>query len=238
MRAQTDNPYISAIQKQRPAVHCLTNTVVQNLTANMLLAVGAIPSMSSDISEIADFVSHADALLINLGTLDDARQSAIAIAIDAAQKKSIPWILDPVLIDRAPARLEYARLLISKKPAVVRGNAGEIAALSSSPQALAAENGTVVAVTGAVDLVTDGASDKTLEGGHSLMSRVTGIGCAGTALVAAFCAAVDPKNNLFDAVSAGLEFLGTAGEEAAKTAPGPGGFAAAILDKIYSHSQA
>ena len=236
MHDQTAARLLRKIQTERPAVHCLTNTVVQGITANMLLALGALPSMSADISEVTDFVGGADALLVNLGTLDAARKAAIAAAIDAAQAKSIPWILDPVLIDRAPARLSYARELIGLKPSLIRGNAGEIAAFGSDPKMLAAESGAIVAVTGVSDFITDGTADITLEGGHSLMSRVTGIGCAGTALISAFCAVAGPET-MFDAVASGLALLNTAGEKAAGIAAGPGGFAAEILDQIYFLSQ-
>ncbi|MEX0582110.1 MAG: hydroxyethylthiazole kinase [Sneathiella sp.] len=227
---------LRTIVSRRPAVHCLTNTVVQALTANMLLAVGAIPSMSSDIAEVADFVSGADALLINLGTLDGDRKSAIEAAITAARKKNIPWILDPVLIDRAPGRLAYAEELMARRPALIRGNKGEIETLNANPQALALETGAIIAVTGATDLITDGREDKTFSGGHELMSRVTGIGCAGTALLAA-CLAVADRAERLTAVAIGLALLGAAGEKAAKSAPGPGSFAADILDQIYLSSQ-
>ncbi|MCR9212913.1 MAG: hydroxyethylthiazole kinase [Proteobacteria bacterium] len=231
-----DLSYLRKIQERRPAVHCLTNTVVQNLTANTLLAVGAIPSMSSDISEVSDFVERADALLVNLGTLDAERKIAIEAAIERANSCGHPWILDPVLIDRAPARLAYARELLKLGPAVVRGNAGEIGVLDNDPQALARKCGAVVAVTGETDLVCDGAESRALVGGHSLMSRVTGVGCAGTALIAAFCA-MAPKQDQLQAVAEGLEILGTAGERAAKAAPGPGTFSAELLDQIYDISK-
>lgn len=233
----SENPvFLRKIQERRPAVHCLTNTVVQNLTANMLLAVGALPSMSSDIKEVSDFVARADALLINLGTLDEARKTAIEAAIDRANEGGQPWILDPVLIDRAPARLAYAKALLSRGPAVLRGNAAEIAALDPDPHALAKRTGAIVAVTGEADLVCDGRQSRTLVGGHALMSRVTGIGCAGTALIAAFCA-MAPAADRLNAVAEGLDCLGKAGERAAKTAPGPGSFSAALLDQIYELSK-
>ncbi|WP_373088622.1 hydroxyethylthiazole kinase [Sneathiella sp.] len=236
MRDQLPELPLRAIQDRRPAVHCLTNTVVQGITANMLLALGAIPSMSADISEVVDFVRGADALLVNLGTLDPVRKQAIERAIEQAQAKSIPWILDPVLVDRAPARLGYARELLALGPTVIRGNKGEIAALGPDATSLAQSSGAVVAVTGATDFITDGARELTLEGGHSLMSRVTGIGCAGTALIAAFCAVSRP-DAMFTAVTEGLTLLGSAGERAAISNAGPGGFAAAILDQIYQSSQ-
>jgi hydroxyethylthiazole kinase len=224
------------IQERGPAVHCLTNTVVQSLTANMLLAVGAIPSMSSDLAEVADFTARSQALLINLGTLDKARKDAIQAAIISAKENDVPWILDPVLIDRAPARLAYAQELVQQQPAAIRGNASEIAALSPDPDKLARDKQSIVVVTGAVDRITDGHRNTKLRVGHQLMSRVTGIGCAGTAVLSAFCAVVS-QTERFDALVSGLFILGKAGESAAFKAPGPGAFAATILDELYSTCQ-
>src|SRR3979409_2371982 len=84
-----DLPLVSAdilarIRARRPRVHCITNAVAQNFTANMLLAAGAVPSMTIASDEIADFVARADALLVNLGTLDPERRAAIEIAIATA----------------------------------------------------------------------------------------------------------------------------------------------------------
>src|SRR3954464_9011987 len=98
-----DLPIITAdilerIRARRPRVHCITNAVAQNFTANMLLAAGAVPSMTMASDEIADFVARADALLVNLGTLDPERRAAIKIAIDMAGGR-VPWILDPVFVD-------------------------------------------------------------------------------------------------------------------------------------------
>ncbi|MEH6545309.1 MAG: hydroxyethylthiazole kinase [Sneathiella sp.] len=236
MNEELARHHLSLIQGQRPAVHCLTNTVVQSLTANMLLAIGAIPSMSSDITEVADFTARSQALLINLGTLDPGRKDAIQAAITSAKNNNIPWILDPVLIDRAPARLAYAQELIGQAPAIIRGNAGEIAALGSDPKSLAQSSQSIVAVTGAIDFITDGRRESELRVGHDLMSRVTGIGCAGTAALAAFCAVVTDAD-YFGAVVSGLYILGKSGENAARKAPGPGAFAATILDEVYFTSQ-
>lgn len=224
------------IAAARPAVHCLTNTVVQALTANMLLAVGAIPSMSADPEEVAGFMAGAGALLVNLGTLDPMRKDAIEIAISEANQRNIPWVLDPVLIDRAPKRLDYARELLALKPALIRGNATEIKALAPDPGTLARETGAIVAQTGATDIVTDGAFALTLTGGHELMSRITGIGCAGTALLAA-ALAVSPAGTRQDAVASGLRLFSEAGERAGATSEGPGSFASHILDHLYQFSQ-
>src|SRR3979490_2800108 len=99
MPARRDLPLVSAdilarIRARRPRVHCITNAVAQNFTANMLLAAGAVPSMTIASDEIADFVARADALLVNLGTLDPERRGAIEIAIATAGGRG-PGVLGP-----------------------------------------------------------------------------------------------------------------------------------------------
>lgn len=236
MPGNSDLAIFREIALKRPAVHCLTNTVVQALTANMLLAVGAIPSMSADPAEVESFTEGASALLVNLGTLDPIRMEAIGIAIRTARARRIPWILDPVLVDRAPKRLAYARELLVLQPALIRGNAAEIAALAGAPDALAREARTIVAVTGATDLVTDGGAPVSLTGGHELMSRVTGIGCAGTALLAAALGVSKPADWRSATVTV-LRLFGEAGGQTAAASAGPGSFAARLLDELYQFSQ-
>ena len=115
-----DLPLVSAdilarIRARRPRVHCITNAVAQNFTANMLLAAGAVPSMTIASDEIADFVARADALLVNLGTLDPERRGAIEIAIATAGER-VPWILDPVFVDRSAPRAGFAAALVARRP--------------------------------------------------------------------------------------------------------------------------
>lgn len=236
MREDLTIQLLQAMNARRPAVHCLTNTVVQALTANMLLAVGAIPSMSSDLEEVAGFTKSAEALLVNIGTLDGDLKASIKLAISSAQDNDLPWILDPVFIDRSPPRATYANDLLALGPALIRGNKGEVTLLGGTPADLAQKTGAIVAMTGETDLITDGREEITLTGGHEMMSRVTGIGCAGTALLGA-CLAVAPQDQHLHAVAAGLSLLSKAGEQAAKHATGPGSFASLILDQIYQISQ-
>src|SRR5882724_5967727 len=103
---------LERIREKRPRVHCITNAVAQNFTANMLLAAGAVPSMTIASDEIADFVARADALLVNLGTLDPERRGAIEIAIGTAGER-VPWILDPVFVDRSAPRAGFASALVA-----------------------------------------------------------------------------------------------------------------------------
>src|SRR2546423_10400782 len=130
-----DLPIITAdvlerIREKRPRVHCITNAVAQNFTANMLLAAGAVPSMTIAQKEVRAFAARADAVLINLGTFDPERQKASLAAIAVANKRGIPWVLDPVFIDRSPPRAVFAKTLVAKTPRALRLNRAEFGALS------------------------------------------------------------------------------------------------------------
>lgn len=244
MHAPRDLPLLAAealarIRARRPRVHCITNSVAQNFTANMLLAAGAVPSMTTDPAEIREFVASADALLVNLGTLDTVRQAAIKAAL-AEAKGRIPWVLDPVFVDRALSRAAFALELAGRSPNIIRLNGAEFAALAEEQAALGAiehyarERSAVVALTGDPDIVSDGARTVSIGNGHPLMAKVTARGCAASALVCA-CIAVEPDAWL--AATAGLILIGIAGELAAARAHGPGTLASGILDALDGLNQ-
>jgi hydroxyethylthiazole kinase len=229
------------IRLRAPRVHCITNSVAQQYTANMLLAAGAVPSMTLSPDEIGAFVAGADALLVNLGTFDAERKSAIGVALTAATEHGVPWLLDPVFIERSPARAQFARDLVGRGPAVVRLNGAEFAALTGgeptadAPTRFAQSHGTIVALTGATDVVADGQRRTEIGNGHAWMSRVTAMGCAGSALV---CAALAVEADAYVATVAALAGFGIAGEVAAQNAKGPGGFAVAIIDALHNLDRA
>ncbi len=224
------------IKSRRPRVHCITNTVAQAYTANILLAAGAIPSMTISQEEIAAFVASADALLVNLGTFDAERRAAIDLAIGPGVQAGRPWVLDPVFIERSPARARFARDLVARGPTVIRLNQREFAALSEvDAKVFAHRHKTIVALTGEDDAVTDGERSAKLSNGDPLMSLVTAMGCAGSALV---CAALAVERDPWLATIAALAALGVAGEVAAKSAPAPGRFASWIIDTLYSLDRA
>jgi hydroxyethylthiazole kinase len=201
----------------------------------MLLAAGAVPSMTMAVEEIADFVAGADALLVNLGTLDPERRAAIELALDAAGAR-VPWVLDPVFVDRSAPRAAYAKALVAAHPRAIRLNGAEFRALAdadSSPETLSqyvALHGSVIGLTGDRDVVTDGSRSVAIGNGDPLMAKVTAMGCAASAIVAA-CLAVEA--DAWRATTAGLVMVGVAGEVAAATARGPGTFAVAILDALH-----
>jgi hydroxyethylthiazole kinase len=222
---------LGRLRDRRPRVHCITNAVAQAFTANVLLAVGAIPSMTLSPDEIRPFVAGADALLVNLGTFDAERRTAVAAALETATAEARPWVLDPVFVERSQPRADYARGLLGARPRAIRLNAPELAALSDDDiGGFARATGATIGLTGARDIVTDGARQATIANGHGLMTRVTAMGCAASAVTAAFLA-IEP--DAFIATTAALAAFGVAGEVAGERARGPGSFAAEMLDALH-----
>jgi hydroxyethylthiazole kinase len=232
---QSAGVLLERLRERSPRVHCITNTVAQNFTANVLLAAGCVPSMTLSPEEIGGFVASADALLVNLGTFDAERREAAHMAIEAARENGIPWVLDPVFVDRSPSRAAFARELLALRPAVLRLNHAEfqiLAGAAPAPEkaaAFARAHDTVVALSGATDRIADAERATSIANGHPLMGKVTAMGCAGSAVTAA-CLAV--SETPFEAAAAALLALGIAGERAGANAAGPGSFAVAILDQL------
>ena len=237
-----------AVRAGTPLVHCLTNTVVQTITANALLAAGAAPAMVDAPQEAADFAAIASAVLINVGTVHERTAEAMRLAARSAGEAGTPWVLDPVAVGALSYRTSLAAELVTMRPTVVRGNASEVLALAGAGAGgrgvdstdtaedagkaaaeLAARTGGVVAVSGEVDLLTDGRRTVRVGGGSVLLTRTTGAGCALGSLVAAYVAVTDDP--LTGAVAAHAH-VALAAEQAAATAGGPGTFAAAWLDAL------
>jgi hydroxyethylthiazole kinase len=239
--AQAAADILMRLRARAPRIHCITNAVAQNFTANVLLAAGAVPSMTLSPEEIGPFVASAQGLLVNLGTFDRERRQATMIAIDSAAAHKLPWVLDPVFVDRIPPRAAFARELIGRGPTVLRLNHAEFSVLSGEAPsrdaavAFARTSGVVVALSGETDLVTDGERIAAVSNGHPLMAKVTAMGCAGSALVAA-CLSIEP--DAYQATSAALLMIGVAGEIAAEKSAGPGSFAATIIDTLYGLDRA
>ena len=234
--ADTAADVLARIRERAPRVHCITNSVAQQYTANMLLAAGAVPSMTISADEIGAFVVGADALLVNLGTFDRERKSAIEVAVKTAAKKELPWLLDPVFIDRSLARAQFGRALLAAQPAVVRLNHAEFAELSGNKAEsdaaarFAQANATIVALTGDVDIISDGHRRIAIANGDPLMAAVTAMGCAGAAFV---CAALAVEADAWLATLGALAAFGVAGEVAAQAAQGPGSFAVGMIDALH-----
>jgi len=239
----------AALRAKRPLVHNITNFVVMNFTANVLLALGASPVMAHAVEEVEDFAGMAQSLVINIGTLDASFVAAMHLAAARAGKQNVPWILDPVGAGATRYRTDTAQALIARGPAVIRGNGGEILALAGEVDAgaskgvdsladsdsaleaarrLAARTGAVVAVTGARDFVVTADRVETVDGGHVMSQQVTGTGCAATAAIGAFLGVAPP----FEAAVHGLTAMKRAAAAAASKAEGPGSFAVQLIDAI------
>ncbi|MBM6404546.1 hydroxyethylthiazole kinase [Phycicoccus sp. CSK15P-2] len=239
---------LDGVRAQAPLVQCITNSVVVNFTANVLLAIGASPAMVDIPGEAGPFAQAASGVLVNLGTPTGEQREAMLEATAAAHAGGTPWVLDPVAVGALPVRTPLAHTLRDLRPDVVRGNASEVMALAGSgaggrgvdasdavdaavPLAcsLAESTGGVVAVSGPVDVITDGRDLARVGNGDVLLTRVTGGGCALGAVMAAFAAVDDDR--LVATVAATTVYT-VAAELAAERATGPGSFAAGFLDAL------
>ncbi|UOM34640.1 thiamine phosphate synthase [Acuticoccus sp. I52.16.1] len=207
----------------RPRVHALVAPVAQPLVANVAAAAGVDISMTVDAEEVRPMAAKSGAICVNLGMLDSARRAGILSAV----RTGTPFMLDPVKVDRVPARLAFARELLAYEPKVVKGNAAEMLALGPVP------DGTVAVTSGAVDRISvrTAAGDRTLylANGTSKLARVTGTGCAAGMLIASMLAI---ESDPLLAAIAGLSLMNVSGEMVAPSNPGPGSFATALLDAI------
>lgn len=257
---------LCSVKEKNPLVHHITNYVTVNDCANITLAIGASPVMGEDINEVCDLVSLASALVINIGTLNSISVESMLLAGKKANELNIPVILDPVGAGATPYRTQTAKKIINEvKLAVLRGNLSEIKTLygieaktkgvdacesvsvngnelveeKDMARAIANQFNTVVAITGAVDIITDGKVLYSVENGHKIMSKVTGTGCMCTSLIGSYLGA--GENNLIAAL-AGIVSMGIAGEIAndglVKYLDGTGTLKVKILDAIYNLSEA
>lgn len=246
---------IAAVKSSVPLVVNITNYVVTNNTANALLALGASPAMSHVAEDLPGLLESSGALVVNLGTLAADYVTGIRVALDRAAGLGIPAVLDPVAAGVNELRTGLAREILSTwRPAIVRGNASEILCVAGAeghPKgadscmgvddaleaalALARRYACTVAVSGPVDLVTDGRRMARVAGGSDLMPRVTGLGCTSTALCGAL-AAVQP--DAFRAALSAVAIMDIAGELATEQAAGPGTLQLYLYDELYKLSEA
>lgn len=223
---------LARVAELRPRVQCLTNTVAQNITANMLLAFGAVPSMAIHVDEVAAMAEGAGAILINIGTINAESELAIPKLIEVARDRAKPLVFDPVFVELSPLRRHIAREVLRLPNLVVRGNATEMAALSFD---LAAARNLTRVTTGKIDRIEGAAASYSVAHGHPLMTRVTGIGCAAGALIAA-CCAVEADHAV--AAAAALTAYGIAGEIASERCRGPGSFEVELIDAVAAMDEA
>ncbi len=245
---------IAEVRSKKPLIHNITNYVTVNDCANVVLAIGASPIMADDINETADITAISSALVINIGTLNKRTVESMIISGKKANEKGIPVIFDPVGAGASTMRNETTRTILDKvKISVLRGNLSEISHIAGLNAAtkgvdasdadiksndsiavakIAAEKlGCVVAVTGAIDIISDGKNIVTISNGHKMLSNVTGTGCMTTALVGSFCGA---ERDYFKATVAGVAVMGISGEIAYEAAghKGTGSYHIEVIDSI------
>lgn len=239
---------LNKVRKEKPLILNLTNFVTMDFIANCLLALGAVPIMSVCEEELEELVNLSSAIYVNLGTLDDFFINLSKKAIYLASRHDKPIILDPVGAGATKIRTQTAQD-IAFSSTIVRGNASEIMALGEqvyttkgvesthTPEDtksiainLARQYKNIIAVSGPVDFITDGARTSQIIHGSNLMPLVTGMGCAVTAVIAAFLAVLDDP---FVASDIGVHYFSLCGEMTALTYTMPGTFKSAFIDQLY-----
>lgn len=242
---------IDMIQKNQPLIHCMTNQVVMNFTANGLLAIGASPVMTVSIHEASEMVEHANGLLLNMGTPTTEQVDAMIVAGKRANELNIPVVFDPVGVGATSYRNDVAtKILQEVKVTVIRGNGGEIATLAKMEAEVKGVSGytsidpkqvakkvakmydTIVAMTGEMDVVSDGKQSAVIKNGHCFLEKVVGTGCLLGAVVAAF---LTNTNRYFESTVEALLTYAIAGEIAYVKAgeQGIGSYQIAFLNQLH-----
>ncbi len=225
------------VQEKTPLVHCITNYVTVNDVANILLACGGSPIMADDEKDAVEITAICDALVINIGTLNERTIATMLKTGKRANELSHPAVLDPVGAGASSLRTDTTfKLLQEVQFAVIRGNISEIKTVAkgsgttkgvdaderdavteknldeviSFAKELSGKTNSIIVITGAIDIVTDSNKVYLIRNGHEMMSKISGTGCMLTAVIAAYCAA-NPENHL-DAAAAAVCAMGLAGE--------------------------
>lgn len=250
------------VRAKSPLVHNITNYVTVNDVANVLLAAGGSPIMSDDADDVEDITSICGGLNINIGTLNKNTIPSMFLAGKKANALGHIVLLDPVGAGASRLRTDTAsRLMREVRFDAVRGNISEIKTLCTGSgstkgvdadavdavteanlddgvalvKAFAKQTGCIIAVTGAIDLVSDGERCWCIRNGRAEMSRITGTGCQLSALMTAFLVA-NPDRKL-DAAAAAVCMMGLAGEIGwANMQPGDGNstYRNRIIDAIFN----
>ncbi|MGN0077861.1 MAG: hydroxyethylthiazole kinase [Coriobacteriales bacterium] len=249
----------AAVRASNPMAPSITNFVTIDFVANAQLAVGGSAAMVYMPDEGVQ-LAGSQAMYLNMGTLMPVYDETIPATASALHAAGIPWVLDPVGLGIGSLRTKLLQHCKACKPTIIRCNASEAIALASlwgletaeqsgvrgvdstdtveqarsAAVALARFTGGAVAVSGEVDLVTDGSTVALVEGGSPLMPCITGMGCSLGGVCAVFAACGDP----FTAALAGTIAYNLAGVDAEAGAHGPASFKVAFIDSLYNTSPA
>ena len=252
---------LTLVRKESPLVQCITNFVTVNDCANIILASGGSPSMCMDPREAPEAVAIARALVCNLGAIESVE--SMLLTGKRANELGVPVVLDPVAVGGTELRRDAGkRLLHGVRFAAIRGNASESRALAGQTaigsgvdvaaldavtednlseavglvSGLARRTGGVIAVSGVLDVVSDGTRTAVLRNGCATMARITGSGCMVTSLIGAFCGAMPDEP--FTATVAAMTVMGVCGElaEAKRLQNGAGNasFRTDLIDAVFN----
>ncbi len=247
---------IKLVCEKKPLVYHITNYVTVNDCANITLAIGASPIMADAPEESADIACVSSALVLNMGTLNESAIASMVSSGKSANGSCVPVVFDPVGAGFSAFRNKSAaRILNEVKLSVLRGNISEVRFLAGIQsetkgvdasesdlqntndaaivaKTLSLQLNCVVAITGAVDVVSDGKKVIYIKNGHPMLSNLTGTGCMCSSLIGSFCGAAPDK--LLEATVAALLTMGIAGEIAYDKAGinGNGSFKVALHDAV------
>ncbi|KAK6790181.1 hypothetical protein RDI58_013981 [Solanum bulbocastanum] len=249
--------HFELVRQKSPLIQCITNFVSMDFMANTLLSAGASPAMIHSVEEIPEFTPKALGVCINAGTLTPDWLPGMKLAAQVANQSKKPWVLDPVAAGGSNFRLKACLELLALKPSVVRGNGSEILALFKgcvdsnskgvdsvhgssdaveAAKSLAQQSGSVIAISGAVDYITDGDRVVCVHNGVPMLQKITASGCSVTALIAAFVA-VDPSHAV-EATASALAIFGVASEIGMDMARGPASLRTLLIDSLYGLDEA
>ena len=253
--------YLENVRKTVPLVHNITNYVTVNDVANALLACGGSPIMSDEAEDVEDITSICGGLNINIGTLHKTSIEGMFRAGRKAGELGHPVLLDPVGAGASALRTNTALGLMKElKLTVIRGNISEIKTLAAGTgttkgvdadaadavteetldqavafvKAFSKETGSIIAVTGAIDLVTDGETCYVIRNGRPEMGKITGTGCQLSGIMTAYVTA-NPEHPL-EAAAAAVCVMGLAGEigwSRMQEGDGNATYRNRIIDAIY-----
>ncbi|MDF1655379.1 MAG: hydroxyethylthiazole kinase [Coxiellaceae bacterium] len=241
------------LQDQAPLVLNITNFVTMQTCANMLLAIGASPLMAHAPEELEDIISICNSVVLNIGTLDQQWLNSMQQAQRLALQHNKPIVFDPVGAGASQLRTQSAKQLLRTGVDIVRGNASEILSLNDSSfqtkgvdsqhnsdcaiqaaQHISRQYNCCVVISGEIDYICSQNAVRSVTGGNKILTHVTGMGCAATAVIGAFAATTnDPAQASLQAMT----LIKIAAEIAVKQSNGPGSFYPALLDSIYSITQ-
>lgn len=247
---------VETVKQTNPMAGSITNSVTINFVANAQLAVGGSAAMVY-LPDEGEFLAKAGgATYINVGTLLPIYEETLPHVAKVLHDINKPWVLDPVAVGIGSLRTQLLQRFKEYKPDVIRGNASEIIALAglwgldggtdvsnvrgvdstdsvnaakNAAVALAKWTGGAVAVSGEIDLITDGSIIAVSYGGSHFMEKITGAGCSLGGVVAVYATAVSP----FIAALTATSIYNLAGKRAENKADGPGSFQTQFLDELY-----